>query len=357
MDRLYLMYTANYIKHSFYFKSPAGTSRGVLSKKDSWFVVLSDTVNSGLTGIGECSLIPGLSYDDRDDFEKKLGEVCHLLNFGENPTDISLDDFPSIQFGIETALKDFETGGERILFPSDFTRGKSGIPINGLIWMGSKKKMLDQISDKITEGYRVVKMKVGALNLSDELEILHHVRTTPGGEELEIRLDANGAWEPAEALDIINRLSEYNIHSIEQPIKSGRWKEMAGLCKRSPVKIALDEELIGISDFQCRKDLLETIRPSYIILKPGLLGGFTMAEEWITLAEQLKIGWWITSALESNIGLNAIAQWTASMHSSLPQGLGTGQLFTNNIPSPLTIRGDKLWHMPTEDWKLSKILF
>ncbi len=350
------MYTADYIKHSLYFKSPAGTSRGVLSKKNSWFIVLSDIADSGLKGIGECSLIPGLSYDDKDDFETKLGEVCDLLNSGENPEALSLDNFPSIQFGIETALKDFETGGERILFPSDFTRGESGILINGLIWMGSKQKMLDQISDKITQGYRVIKMKVGALNFSDELEILHTVRSKFGGERPEIRLDANGAWEPAEALDKINKLSEYNIHSIEQPIKSGRWEEMAGLCKMSPIKIALDEELIGISDFRSRRDLLETIRPSYIILKPGLHGGFNVAEEWIALAEQMKIGWWVTSALESNIGLNAIAQWTASLNSSLPQGLGTGQLFTNNIPSPLAIKGDRLWYLPAESWKLSKIL-
>lgn len=350
------MYTADYIKHSFHFKSPAGTSRGVLSKKDSWFVVLSAIADPGLTGIGECSLIPGLSYDDRDDFETKLAEACDLLNSGEDPGDIPLHDFPSIQFGIETAVKDIETGGKRILFPSDFTRGESGIPINGLIWMGNKQRMLDQISDKITRGYRIIKMKVGALSFSDELEILHTIRTSPGGDIPEIRLDANGAWEPAEALDKIGRLSEYNIHSIEQPIKSGRWEEMAGLCKKSPIKIALDEELIGVSDFKKRKDLLETIRPSYIILKPGLLGGFDVAEEWIALAEQLKTGWWVTSALESNIGLNAIAQWTASLNSTFPQGLGTGQLFTNNIPSPLTIRGDKLWYLPEKSWKLSKIL-
>ena len=350
------MYSATYIRHPLKFIAPAGTSRGVLKEKDSWYILLSDVNNPSVSGIGECSLIPGLSYDDRDDFELKLEGTCELININGFSPDQKVPDFPSIQFGLETALKDLQGGGRRILFPTEFSDGRKGIPINGLIWMGSRQHMLNRVTEKIERGFRVLKMKFGAINFMDELEVLHQIRTHFDRPDLEIRLDANGAWEPEEALEKLDRLSEYHIHSIEQPIKPGRIEEMAEICRISPVEVALDEELTGVFDMQYKSALLETIKPNYIILKPGMLGGFQAAEEWIDLADSMEIGWWVTSALESNIGLNAIAQWTATLNSPYHQGLGTGQLYTNNIPSPLEIRGERLWHTREGKWDLSKIL-
>jgi len=350
------MYAATYISRVLRFKFPAGTSRGVLHEKYSWFILLSLVNKPGISGIGECSLIPGLSYDDRFDFEPKLEEVCDLITAGEKPEHISLEEFPSIRFGLETAMKDLETGGGKILYQSSFTDGKAGIPVNGLIWMDNKERMMEQINNKISSGFRIIKLKVGAINFKDELEILHRIRTRYDMPEIEIRLDANGAWGADEALEKIDRLSEYHIHSIEQPIKAGNPEEIGRICRESPVEIALDEELIGIFDRREKESLLKTVRPAYIILKPGLLGGFAATGEWIEIAEKLEIGWWITSALESNIGLNAIAQWTAGFDPRVAQGLGTGQLFENNIPSPLEIRGDRLWHNPANRWDLSVII-
>ena len=351
------MLSATFIKFPLRFIRPAGTSRGKLSVKNSWFIQLADPENAELKGLGECSVIPGLSPDDRVDFEPTLEELCSSINL-RGLTGISVSEaFPAIKFGLETAMLDLEGGGNRILFPSEFTTGKKGIAINGLIWMGTMQDMLQQIEKKMDLGYRVLKMKVGALNFEDELKILHHIRQEYDPATLEIRLDANGAWSPDEALLNIEKLSKYHIHSIEQPIQSGRVEEMAGICNQSPVPIALDEELIGVSGFSERKVLLEMIRPAYLILKPGLLGGFQAAMEWIELARQLKTGWWVTSALESNIGLNAIAQWAASLNPDLPQGLGTGQLYQNNIPSPLYLQGDSLWYDKDGRWDFSALGF
>lgn len=315
------------------------------------------TSEKGTKGVGEVSFIPGLSVEDGDEMDIKLDHICKLICLGEMNPAQNLPSLPGIEFALETALKDLATGGKALLHPSVFTEGLSGIPTNGLIWMGDRDFLMEQIRDKLKAGYRVLKMKVGALDFGEEKQVLERIRSEYGGGELEIRLDANGAWSPAEALRNMEMLSAYAIHSIEQPINAGQIAAMAEICGKAAIPVALDEELIGIVDPEARADLLRQINPRYIILKPGLLGGFSAAEQWIELAEKLNIGWWITSALESNIGLSAIAQWTASLGVSVPQGLGTGSLYSNNIPSPLEIRADALWYDPETDWNLKDLHF
>jgi o-succinylbenzoate synthase len=349
------MIQAGYIKHPLHFHFPAGTSRGVLHQKDSWFLLLKDRNDPGPTGIGECSLIPGLSPDPAASVPGKLEQLCARLEQGMPVDERDLNGYPAIRFALETAKRDLDTGGTRILYPGDFTSGRQGIPINGLIWMGEKKAMLQQVTNKIDEGFRVLKMKVGAIDFSEELEIIRHIRATFNLQDLEIRLDANGAWEKEEAAGKLKTLSEYEIHSVEQPIKAAQWESMAEICSTSPIPVALDEELIGIGDPGQQHKLLEQTRPAFIILKPSLVGGIRASGEWIRIAEKLGIGWWVTSALESNIGLNAIAQWTATLETNLPQGLGTGKLFSNNIPSPLEIRDGELFYNPAVEWDTSSI--
>jgi o-succinylbenzoate synthase len=341
---------AHYINHPLHFKFPAGTSRGVLLHKPSFFIFLE---KEGIVGIGECSTIPDLSIDPMEQYDQKLQEVCLHLNEGVDAKDIDLSAFPSIAFGVETALLDFNSGGNRILFENDFSAGKAGIPINGLVWMGDREFMQKQIREKIAAGYRCIKLKVGALDFETELEIISGIRQQFSPEDIEIRLDANGGFMPADALEKLKRLSEYSIHSIEQPIKPRQWEAMANICEHSPIPIVLDEELIGTEP---NEEMLLQIKPACIILKPSLLGGFGVSEKWIQLAEKNNIGWWNTSALEANIGLNAIAQWTASLNSSMPQGLGTGQLYHNNIQSPLEIRNAKLRYNQNQQWDLNAIL-
>ena len=341
---------AHYINHPLHFKFPAGTSRGVLLHKPSSFIFLE---KEDIVGIGECSTIPDLSIDPMEQYDQKLQEVCRQLNDGVNPTEIDLAQFPSIAFGLETALLDLKSGGNRILFENDFSAGKAGIAINGLVWMGDREFMQRQIREKIAAGYHCIKLKVGALDFETELEIIAGIRQQFSPEDIEIRLDANGGFMPADALEKLKRLSEYSIHSIEQPIKPRQWEAMANICEHSPIPIVLDEELIGTEP---NEEMLLQIKPAYIILKPSLLGGFNVSENWIQLAEKNNIGWWNTSALEANIGLNAIAQWTASLNSSMPQGLGTGQLYHNNIQSPLEIRNAKLWYNQNQQWDLNAIL-
>jgi len=350
------MLKATVKKHTFIFKQPGGTSRGVLTNKDSWYLIVYNTEDPGCIGIGECSLIKRLSIDDRPDFEKKLSDVANNINDFNNGLIKGLDDFPAIRFGLETAMLDLITGGKRVIFNTDFTNGKKGIDINGLIWMGSYNFMRRQIIEKIEGGYRCIKLKIGAINFEDELKLLKLIRKDFNENELEIRVDANGAFNPEVALEKLKRLSEFHLHSIEQPIKQRMWNEMAKLCERTPLPIALDEELIGISSEAEMKNMIETIQPQYIILKPGLLGGFKKSNAFIKLADENKIGWWVTSALEGNIGLNAIAQWTATLKNPMPQGLGTGQLFSNNVDSPLFIRKAKLYFDKTREWNLSKII-
>lgn len=334
------------------FKFPAGTSRGVLLHKPSSFLVLEQ---DGFTGIGECSTIPDLSIDPMEFYEQKLNEVCKWINNGNDPENIDLSVFPSIAFGLETALLDLKANGSKKLFPSDFIEGKTGIPINGLVWMGDKEFMQNQITEKIAAGYRCIKLKVGALDFETELEIIAGIRQHFSADEIGIRLDANGGFSADDALLKLEKLAKYQIHSIEQPIKQGQLYAMADICKHSPIPIVLDEELIGVKSID-KELIIRKIKPAYIILKPSLLGGFKQSEEWIRMAEKHQVKWWITSALEANIGLNAIAQWTYTLNSELPQGLGTGQLYHNNIPSPLEIRDAKLFYQTKNDWDLSAIL-
>lgn len=338
---------AQYFTRTFNFRFPAGTSRGVLYSKTSSFLLLK---NTGVIGLGECSTIPGLSPDPEELYLPKLEEVCRKLNAGILPEDIDLNAFPSIRFGLETALTDLRNGGLRILFPSDFTEGKQGIPINGLIWMGAKDFMNEQINRKLTEGYRCLKMKVGALDFGTEVQMLKDIRAKFGADELEIRLDANGAFLPENALSCLETLSGYHIHSVEQPVKPGQYESLQQICRNSPIPVALDEELISYPPEKA-KELLREIKPAYIILKPSLLGGFTVSKQWIDAAMETGAGWWVTSALESNVGLNAIAQWAFTLHNPLPQGLGTGQLYHNNILSPLVIKNSSLWYDVDTEWE------
>ena len=347
------MLQAHYISRPLHFIRPAGTSRGVLINKPCWYIILSS--DDGFSGVGEVSFIPGLSIEDPGEMEIRLDHICKLISREEmNPAQF-LPSLPGVQFALETALMDLECGGQRILFPSAFTGGTSGIPTNGLIWMGDRDFMMEQIASKLQSGFRVLKMKVGALDFDEEREVLEKIRSDYGRSELEIRLDANGAWSPKKAKEYMEILSEFSIHSIEQPIAVGQIEAMAELCRSAAIPVALDEELIGITGVKAQADLLREINPRYIILKPGLLGGFSATETWIKLADDLSMGWWVTSALESNIGLSAIAQWTASLEVSMPQGLGTGSLYKNNIPSPLEMDGESLWYRPDHPWDLNEI--
>lgn len=326
-----------------HFKQPAGTSRGTYTTRKSWYVVLTSDDMPGRYGIGECAPLPNLSCDDLPDYEHKLAEICRQTERNGMPDTEALRPYPSILFGLETAFRHFRARSFS-LWDTPFSRGEAGIPINGLIWMGDYRKMLEQIEMKMQAGFRCIKLKIGAINFEKELALLKHIRAHFSASEIELRVDANGAFSPAHALGKLERLAAFDLHSIEQPIAAGQWEEMARLTEQTPLPIALDEELIGCNTVEGKKELLAAIRPQYIILKPSLHGGISGGQEWIDEAERQKIGWWITSALESNIGLNAIAQWCATFDNPLPQGLGTGALFTDNVEMPLSIRRDCLWY-------------
>jgi o-succinylbenzoate synthase len=340
---------ADFYKHVLVFKQASGTSRGVLKTKETWILRITEGQK---TGRGECGMFRGLSIDDTPDFEDKLKWTCDNINLGLEKLLQSLDKFPSIQFGLEMAFRSLGQDSPFMLFPSKFTAHKAAIDINGLIWMGTKDFMKKQIKDKIKKGFRCIKMKIGAIDFETELDLIKHIRKEYTPDDIELRVDANGAFEPKHALEKLNRLAEYQLHSIEQPIKQGQIDDMAGLCAQTPLPIALDEELIGVSDESKKLELLRRIKPQYIILKPTLLGGFKASLEWINAAQSLNIGWWITSALESNIGLNAIAQWTYTLKSKMPQGLGTGSLFQNNFSSPLYVKQGRLYHNNSESWSV-----
>ena len=355
---------AVYQKHTLHFRFEAGTSRGVLTEKASYFVRIFDPKRPGIFGLGECSPLKGLSPDDRPDFEAALREICgrfDQIDSDLHDRDVSAvvrelvgDAFPAIQFGFETALLDWQHGGKRLVFDNAFFAG-TPIDINGLIWMGSEAHMREQIEEKLRAGYRCLKLKIGAIDFEGECRLLHYVRQRYPASQITLRVDANGAFSADEAPERLRQLAQFDLHSIEQPIRAGQPDRMAALCQNTPLPIALDEELIGIVTHQAKKDLLAHIRPQYIILKPTLLGGFGHCREWIALAESLRIGWWITSALESNVGLNAISQFTAEFNNILPQGLGTGQLYTNNLPSPLTIERGQLHYHAATKWDLSAL--
>ncbi|WP_026715287.1 o-succinylbenzoate synthase [Flavobacterium daejeonense] len=338
---------ATYHKYILNFKRPSGTSRGVMTEKETWFIVLEQ---DGKKGIGECGILRGLSADDRLDYEEKLQWTCANIHLGKDTLWEALIEFPSIQFGVEMAFLSLESETPFLLFPSAFAQGEKSIEINGLIWMGEGAFMKQQIEEKLAQGFRCVKLKIGAIDFGRELELLQFIRQNFTPEQVEIRVDANGAFGLNEALDKLNKLSGFELHSIEQPIQKNNTDRMAELCKTPSFPIALDEELIGVFSFEEKKQLLQKIKPQYIILKPSFVGGFKGAQEWITLAEKYQIGWWITSALESNIGLNAIAQWTYTLQNPMPQGLGTGALYTNNFESPLQVSAGQLWYQKDKDW-------
>lgn len=343
---------ARYKKHILNFKRPSGTSRGILTQKETWFLILEE---NGKFGIGECGLLRGLSVDDVDGYMDKLQWTCNHISLGTETLYKELKHFPSIQFGVEQAFISLESNNTFELFTSSFTSGESTIPINGLIWMGDEVFMYEQIQQKLEEGFLCIKMKIGAIDFNKEIELLESIRKRYSKEDIELRVDANGAFGPKEALERLQILSRYDLHSIEQPIKPGQYLEMKRLCEESPLPIALDEELIGVFDITEKKRLLQTVRPHYVILKPSLIGGVKGSEEWITLANKYDIGWWITSALESNIGLNAIAQWAFTLNNPMPQGLGTGSLFTNNFECPLTVEDGQLGYRNDKHWEANLI--
>lgn len=350
------MLKATYKKYNLQFIKPGGTSRGVLNEKETWFIFLADDAAPDKIAIGECGLFRGLSADDRPEFENKLKEVCDRINEYTYWLEEGLKEWPAIQFGLETAIFDLLKGAQRILFPSDFTEGNTAIPINGLIWMGDRDFMVEQIQDKLTEGFRCIKMKIGAIDFKTELELLWEIRKDFGPDEIQLRVDANGAFSPLDAMEKLNKLAELEVHSIEQPLKPKYEDLTAELCSKSPVPIALDEQLIGVFEAEEKLALLERIKPQFIILKPSLVGGIKGCQEWIDATNKVNAGWWITSALESNIGLNAIAQFTYATGSKMFQGLGTGQLFSNNIESPLEIKNGMLYYTKDDQWQLEELL-
>jgi len=338
---------ATYHKYILNFKLPSGTSRGVMTEKETWFIILE---MEGKKGVGECGILRGLSVDDRPDYEEKLQWTCANIQLGVAALWESLIEYPSIQFGVEMAFQSMKSESPFLLFPSEFTNGEKSIEINGLVWMGEELFMKQQIEEKLASGFRCVKLKIGAIDFDKELQLLRYIRHYFTPKEVEIRVDANGSFDTSLALDKITQLSEFEIHSMEQPIRKGDTDSMSELCKITPIPIALDEELIGVFLLEEKEALLKKIKPQYIILKPSFIGGFRGTNEWISLAEKYHIGWWITSALESNIGLNAIAQWTFLQHNSMPQGLGTGALYTNNFDCPLVVSEGQLWYKKEHKW-------
>lgn len=329
---------AEYFRYVLEFKRPSGTSRGVLHEKETFILEISENGNKG---VGECGIFRGLSFDDRPDYEEKLQWLCENIHQNAEWLKEELKEFPSIWFGYEQAMLNLKNGSN-IYFPGEFTDGRKAIIINGLIWMGNIDYMEEQIQDKLEQGFHCIKLKIG-VDWKSEYKVLQKLRDKFSKETLELRVDANGGFSTEEAKAVLQELAGLHIHSIEQPIKAGNWNDMAELCAGTPTPIALDEELIGIIDFNEKVKLLDTVKPQYIILKPSLSGGFSGSDEWISLAEERNIQWWITSALESNIGLNAIAQYTFTKKNPMPQGLGTGSLFLNNFPSRLDLKGELLY--------------
>lgn len=355
------MRKAYWKKYILNFSSSRGTSRGILNSKPSYFIVLEDS-ESGARGIGECGILPGLSCDDRPGYEEMLTTVTKSWPADCSLKPEALNDWPSIKFGFEMARLHLKNEDFR-LFHTPFSNGDAGIEINGLVWMNSYEVMLRELKSKIETGFSCIKIKIGAVDFDDELKLIQHIRKQFNADEITIRVDANGAFAPEEAGYKLDKLARLDLHSIEQPIKAGQWQEMERLCRNTPIPIALDEELIGLNTPESRKEMMAAIKPQAVILKPSLLGGFEVCDEWIDLCETNNAFWWATSALESNIGLNAIAQYTASKilplnfhdgdeRSVLAQGLGTGLLYTNNIPGPLEIRGSKLFYNSDNSWKI-----
>ena len=340
---------AAYAPYRLIFKAPAGTSRGILLHKGTYFLKVWDESNPEVYGLGECALFKGLSREDTPLYESKLREMCQNIGLGKS-TDLS--EYSSLQFGLETALCDLSNGGRRVVVDTPFVHGETTIPINGLVWMGSFDEMSARIEEKLSAGFTTIKLKIGAIDFESELELIRLLRGRFSSETLTIRVDANGGFSPEEALPKLNRLAAYGIHSCEQPIKPNQWAEMRKICAESPIHIALDEELIGITDPMQMFMLLREIVPQYLIIKPSLMGGFAGAQEWLKMAKMTNTGAWFTSALEANVGWKAIAQVVAKFNPLIPQGLGTGALYTNNIESPLYQKADYLAYNPEGKWVL-----
>jgi o-succinylbenzoate synthase len=347
--------------YTLFFAKPAATSRGDLAQREILLVRAWDTETPEVVGWGECGPIPGLSPDASPEFAEVAAEVCAVINAGYMPLPADLAELPSLAFGLEMAQRDLAGGGTHVLWDTPFSRGEAGLPTHGLIWMDTPDGLLRQIEGGGTAGFRVIKMKVGALPLAEELHLLATVRSAFGPAQVELRLDANGAFAPDTVLATLEQFAAFDVAYLEQPIPAGHWSIMAGLCRRSPIPLALDEELIAVTGADCRRRLLDTILPQHLILKPALLGGFAAAGDWIADAEARGIQWWTNSLLESNLGLNAICQWTAAVDGSasgvhLPSGrihgLGTGGLFTNNFPAPVRLAGNQLIWDTDRTWKL-----
>ena len=343
---------ASYKKYVLNFKNPSGTSRGILTTKETWFIILE---NNNKKGIGECGLLRGLSVDDVPNYEQKLIWACNNIDKGFEWLWQELLEYPSIQFGLETAFKSLASEDPFLLFPSNFTHSHDKMLINGLVWMGSESFMKTQIEQKIKQGFKCIKLKIGALNFDVELGLIQFIRNHFSAQEIEIRVDANGAFSASDALQKLKKLADFNLHSIEQPIAKNQFIEMQTLCKTTPIPIALDEELIGVFEIKDKEALIATIRPQFIILKPSFIGGFKGTLQWISIAEKYNVKWWVTSALESNIGLNAIAQWTYLQNNLLPQGLGTGGLYTNNFDCPLEVVDGFLQYNQKLKWNCNLI--
>lgn len=345
------MLRATYCRYDLIFTFTAITSRQSMTGKETYFIKIWDDSNPDIYGVGECAVFRGLSSDDTPLYESRLKALCRSI------ADVRPEDIPesSQRFGVETALADLQSGGKRDFWPGPWSEGREGLEINGLVWMGDLDTMRKRLDAKIEAGFKCVKLKIGGLDFDRELSLLAYLRDAYPSKDLEVRLDANGAFSPREALTKLDKLARYDIHSIEQPIRPNQWQAMKEICRESPIPIALDEELIGNMGYDSRCRLLDAIMPAYIILKPSLCGGFSIADGWIHDATEREIGWWATSALESNIGLNAIARWVAAKCPDMPQGLGTGMLYSNNLPSPLHISGAALYNNPAEAWDLSPL--
>ncbi len=338
------MYKTEITKRTLHFKQPAGTSRGIYTMHDIWLVSISSDENPGRVGVGECAPLPDLSCDASSNYEARLRELLNVLEMTGCLDYNLMKPYPSMLFGIETAMLNLKNG--HILFDTPFAHGKEGIPINGLVWMGSFEEMSGRLEKKIEEGFKCVKLKIGAIDFESELELVKCIRRRFSKDSIQLRVDANGGFSVEDAPRVLERLARFDIHSIEQPIRQGHWKDMAELCRNTPLPIALDEELIGVNMTDMKEELLDRIRPQYLVLKPSLHGGMKGTEEWVQLAGERNIGSWITSALEGNVGLAAVAQLAAYIYGSgitLAQGLGTGGLYTDNLPAVTEIRGDKLW--------------
>ena len=349
------MLRARWIEHTLHPHFSLGTSKGTINDRIVWYLIAWDDARPDVMGIGEAALFPGHSKEFPADVRTKLVELCARTDDWRHRLITDLVDVPSVRFAVEQCMRDLAVSGTKELFPSEFLVGRSTLPINGLVWMGDKATMRDRIREQIDGGNTCVKMKIGAIGITDELELLSAVRKEFSAADLTLRVDANGAFDALNVMDVLEQLAALDVHSIEQPVAPGLYEMMEELCARSPIPIALDEDLIGLNRRDLKADLLDHVRPAYIVLKPSLVGGWQAAQEWIDLANERNIRWWVTSALESSIGLNAIAQWVATLGVTMPQGLGTGKVYANNIPSPLLAERGQLRYRPEVAWDLSSL--